>query len=197
MAGSQKQDWRLAEQPSDFASFKSLLTLLGRRLRLELTFSREAHPAFADACSFAVAAGGRRLGRAGEIAAEFRRYYKLDQPVYAAELDLAALVAAAPESRFRMWNRFPSSRRDFTFLVAKRVRYEELSAAVERLRPEALESYELTDVFQGKAIPADQVSFSMGFTYRAAERTLTGEEVNAVHLEFTARLAAQLGLIQR
>jgi phenylalanyl-tRNA synthetase beta chain len=193
----QKQDWRLPEQPFDFASFKSLLTLLGRRLRLELTFRREAHPAFADACSFAVAGGGRRLGRAGEIAAAFRRYYKLDQPVYAAELDLAALVAAAPESRFRMWNRFPSSRRDFTFLVAKSVRYEELSAAIERLRPEALESYELTDVFQGKAIPPDQVSFSMGFTYRAAERTLTGEEVNAVHLEFTARLAAQLGLIQR
>jgi phenylalanyl-tRNA synthetase beta chain len=193
----QKQDWRLAEQDFDFPAFKSLLAQLGRRLRLELTFSREAHPAFADPCSFVVAAGGRRLGRAGEIAAEFRRYYKLDRPVYAAELDLAALVAAAPESRFRMWNRFPSSRRDFTFLVAKRVRYEELSAAIERLRPGALESYELTDVFQGKAIPADQVSFSMGFIYRAAERTLTGEEVNAVHLEFTARLAAQLGLIQR
>jgi phenylalanyl-tRNA synthetase beta subunit len=37
----------------------------------------------------------------------------------------------------------------------------------------------------------------MGFTYRAQERTLTGEEVNAVHLEFVGRLAAELGLIQR
>ena len=60
-----------------------------------------------------------------------------------------------------------------------------------------LESFELTDVFRGAAVPADKVSFSMGFTYRAQERTLTGDEVNAVHLEFIGKLAAQLGLIQR
>jgi len=193
----QKQDWRLAGQDFDFSAFKSLLAQLGRRLRLELTFTRAAHPAFADACGFAVAAGGRPLGRAGEIAAEFRRHYKLDQPVYAAEFDLAALVAAAPESRFRMWKRFPAVRRDFTFLMSKGLSYEELSACLERLRPAVLESYELTDVFQGAAIPADKVSFSMGFTYRAQERTLTGEEVNAVHQEFSGRLAAELDLIQR
>ena len=29
------------------------------------------------------------------------------------------------------------------------------------------------------SIPADKVSFSMGFTYRGRDRTLTGEEVNA------------------
>ena len=32
---------------------------------------------------------------------------------------------------------------------------------------------------------------------RAADRTLTGEEVNAIHQEFTGKLVEQLGLIQR
>ena len=65
------------------------------------------------------------------------------------------------------------------------------------MRPEVLESYELTDVFQGPSIPADKVSFSMAFTYRAQDRTLTGDEVNAIHQEFVGKLVEQLHLIQR
>jgi phenylalanyl-tRNA synthetase beta chain len=96
-----------------------------------------------------------------------------------------------------MWKRFPAVRRDFTFLMAKTVTVEDLRAGLERLRPEALESFELTDVFQGPSVPADKVSFSMGFTYRAQDRTLTGDEVNGIHLEFTRKMVEQLHLIQR
>jgi phenylalanyl-tRNA synthetase beta chain len=193
----QRKDWRQAGQAFDFAWFKSQLAALGRRLRLELAFHRAAHPLFSPACSFEVEVNGRGLGRAGEVAPEPRRRFKLERPVFAAEFDLGAMVAAVPENRFRMWNRYPATRRDFTFLMPKRVSYEELSAAVERLRPAVLESCELTDVFQGAAIPADQVSFSLAFTYRAQDRTLTGDEVNAVHQAFAAKLVENLGLIQR
>jgi phenylalanyl-tRNA synthetase beta chain len=193
----QKKDWRLAEQDFDFPLFKSLLVLLGRRLRLGLDFRRSAHPAFAERCCFAVEAGGRPCGWCGEIAPGFGRLYKLEKPVYAAEIDLAALLATPGENRFRAWKRFPAVRRDFTFLMAQAVSYEELSARIEGSRPIVLENYELTDVFRGNSVPADKVSFSMGFTYRAQDRTLTGDEVNAVHQEFIGKLVEQLGLIQR
>jgi phenylalanyl-tRNA synthetase beta chain len=193
----QKKDWRLAEQNFDFPLFKSLLVLFGRRLRLDLAFARSAHPAFAGDCCFTVAANGRTCGWCGEVAPGFRRLYKLEKPVYAAEIELAALAAMAGESRFRPWKRFPAVRRDFTFLMAQAVSYEELSSRIEDLRPDVLENFELTDVFRGNSIPADKVSFSMGFTYRAQGRTLTGEEVNSIHQEFIGKLVEQLGLIQR
>jgi phenylalanyl-tRNA synthetase beta chain len=193
----QKKDWRLAEQPFDFPWFKSLLVLLGKRLRLDLEFKQSAHPAFHASCCFALEVSHRRCGWAGEVAPGFSRLYGLERPVYAAEIDLPALVAMAGESRFRPWKRFPPVRRDFTFLMAKSIRYEELSAGIERLRPDVLECFELTDVFQGAAIPEDKVSFSLGFTYRSPDRTLTGEEVNATHLDFIGKLVVQLGLIQR
>ncbi len=193
----QKKDWRLPEQDFDFAWLQAQLAALGRRLRLELTFSAGAHPVFAPGCSFRVEAGGRACGWCGEIAAGFRAACKLERPVFALELDLEALLACRDESRFRAWNRFPATRRDFTFLMAKKRRYQELHAAIGRLRPALLESFELTDVFQGPAVPEDKVSFSMSFTYRAPERTLTGDEVNGVHADFTGRLAADLDLIQR
>ncbi|MCX6553748.1 MAG: phenylalanine--tRNA ligase subunit beta [Candidatus Aminicenantes bacterium] len=193
----QRKDWRLNAQDFDFAWFKSQLASLGRRLRLELAFRRGAHPAFAPSCCFKVEAAGRSCGWAGEVAAEMRQFYKLEKPVHAAELDLAALVAAVPEGQFLPWNRFPAVRRDFTFLMARSARFEELGAAIERLHPGALESYELTDIFQGKVVPADKVSFSMAFTYRASDRTLTGDEVNGIHQEFVKKMVEQMHLIQR
>jgi phenylalanyl-tRNA synthetase beta chain len=72
-----------------------------------------------------------------------------------------------------------------------------LSARIEALQPAALEKFELIDVYQGPSIPAGQVSFSMAFTYRADDRTLTGDEVNAIHREFVGKMVEQLHLIQR
>ena len=77
--------------------------------------------------------------------------------------------------------------------MAQAVSYEELSARIEGSRPDVLENFELTDVFRGNSIPADKVSFSMAFTYRAPDRTLTGEEVNAVHRQFVAKLVGAVG----
>jgi len=193
----QKKDWRSPEAMFDFSYFKSLLAMLGKRLRLDFAFRKSTHPAYAGPCCFVIEWNGRPCGRCGEVVPEFCRYFKLDHPVFAAEIDLALLFREVKENRFQMWKRFPAVRRDFTFLMAKTVSFEELRACLERLRPEALESFELTDVFQGASVPADKVSFSMGFTYRAQDRTLTGDEVNGIHLEFTGKLVEQLHLIQR
>jgi phenylalanyl-tRNA synthetase beta subunit len=37
----------------------------------------------------------------------------------------------------------------------------------------------------------------MSFTYRAGDRTLTGDEVNDIHRELVGRMVGQLHLIQR
>lgn len=193
----QRKDWRLAGREFDLAWLKTLLAALARRLRLELAFRGAAHPLFREGFCFRIDCGLRARGWCGEAAAAASGFFKLERPVFAAELDLEALLADGGEGRFQAWNRFPAARRDFTFLMARARAFAELGDAIERLRPAVLERYELTDVYQGSGVPAGQVSFSLSFTYRAAERTLTGEEVNEAHREFTGRLAAQLGLIQR
>jgi phenylalanyl-tRNA synthetase beta chain len=193
----QRKDWRSRETAFDFSYFKTLLAMLGRRLRLEFAFKEHAHPAYVDCCCFAIEIAGRRCGLCGEVNPGSSRYYKLDKPVFAAEIDLPRLFREVQETRFQMWKRFPAVRRDFTFLMAKTVRFETLRDCLERSRPETLESFELTDIFQGPSIPADQVSFSMAFTYRAGDRTLTNDEVNAIHQQWVKKMMEQMHLIQR
>jgi phenylalanyl-tRNA synthetase beta chain len=192
-----RKDWKHEQQPFDFSSFKSLLGALCRRLRLACAFEMATHRGFKTDCCFTIEVHGQIVGRFGELCPEVCAFYKLDKPVFAAEIDLPALFAKVRENRFQMWNRFPWSRRDFTFLIAKNVSYKELSSRIESLQPQVLENFELIDVYQGPSIPADKVSFSMAFTYRAGDRTLTGDEVNGIHQEFVRKMVEQLHLIQR
>lgn len=192
-----RKDWTHEQQSFDFSLFKSLLGALCQRLRLACVFKVTTHQAFKTDCCFTIELHGRSAGQFGELCLEVCGFYKLDQPVFAAEIDLPAMFAGMQTKRFQMWNRFPWSRRDFTFLMAKNISYKELSAHIERLQPQVLENFELIDVYQGSSIPADMVSFSMAFTYRASDRTLTGDEVNGIHQEFVKKMVEQLHLIQR
>jgi phenylalanyl-tRNA synthetase beta chain len=192
-----RKDWKHEQRPFDFSMVKSLLESLCRRLRQACVFKMAVHRAFKTDCCFSIELHGQAVGLCGELCPDVCAFYKLDNPVFAAEIDLPALLAGVRENRFQMWNRFPWSRRDFTFLMAKNVSYRELSAGIASLQPAVLERFELIDVYQGPSIPADKVSFSMAFTYRAADRTLTGDEVNGIHQEFVRNMVEQLHLIQR
>jgi len=191
------RDWRQPEAPFDFHHFRGLLDALFRHLRWPVEWLASKHPFFDPACCLAVTAGGKPAGHVGRIASGHALAVGLEQGVYAGEFDLEQLSANSVQRSFRMWNRFPVSRRDFSFLMDKTISYLQLQRQIDGLRPESLENHELLDVYEGKGIPAEKISLAMSFTYRGRDKTLSGEEVNEIHGRFIARLAEQLGLIQR
>jgi len=195
----QTGNWREPRKEFDFFDFKSLLASLWRRLRISHTMEPFPRPAFREECAFAVRLGEARspAGWIGEVRDEVSRFYQISRPVYFAEISLAAIGEWSRSRGFAMWNRYPASRRDFSFLIAKGVSYAELREAIDRSKPDVLEAYELVDVYSGPNIPADKVSLSLAFLYRGADRTLTNDEVNAAHQELVRKLSAQLHLIQR
>ena len=52
-------------------------------------------------------------------------------------------------------------------------------ALVRQTKPANLEAVELFDVFRGKHVPEGRKSVAYSFTYRAPDRTLKDDEVNA------------------
>jgi phenylalanyl-tRNA synthetase beta chain len=51
---------------------------------------------------------------------------------------------------------------------------------------------QFVSVYAGKPIPEGHKSVAVRVTYRAADRTLTDEEVNAAHAEFVNKVCAEL-----
>ncbi len=181
----------------DFFLFKSLLVSLFTKLSLGFNLKKEGYPFFDPACSFSVWSGDIKIGTMGRLAKEIEEWFKLEKPVFATELNLAKMMDGLEEKSFRMWSRYPSYRRDFSFLMSRDIHYEKLEEAIRELKPEILVDVNVFDRFQGEGIPRGKVSLSLSFIYSHNAKTLTNEEINDMHQHFINRLIEKFDLVQR
>jgi phenylalanyl-tRNA synthetase beta chain len=131
--------------------------------------------------SAAVALGGKLpLGQLGLLLPTLAKRYDLRDAVLLAELDLDQLLARRNAAKsFRPLPQFPTVRRDVAMLVPEATTHDAVLQLVRQTKPANLENVELFDVFRGKHVPDGQKSLAYAFTYRAADRTLKDDEVNA------------------
>jgi phenylalanyl-tRNA synthetase beta chain len=125
---------------------------------------------------------GKRIGTLGRLNDEISSEYKFRQPVYVCEVDLSALLEAKEEPAiYTPLARYPSSVRDASLLVDRRVTFAELMQTVKEQNVENCRKTTLVDVYEGKGIPEDKRSITLRFEYRSDERTLKDEDVDAMH----------------
>jgi len=151
----------------------------------------------ADCHGVFVTERGEAVGEFGEVAAGARGAFDIDAPVFAAALDLDAILALPrPGVRHEALPRFPAVQRDMAFVLGA----EQALPAAEvegALRDEAgplLRELTLFDVFR---FPDGRRSLAWRLTFQAADRTLTDDEVNTIHARVAARITERFGLSLR
>jgi phenylalanyl-tRNA synthetase beta chain len=138
------------------------------------------------------------VGYAGELHPEVCRAFDLPARTAAAEVDLDAVIAAAPTGAdVPPISGFPMAKEDVALIVAEDVP----AAAVERaLRMGAgplLESLALFDVYTGPPVPPGHKSLAYALRFRAPDRTLTDADAAAARDAAVAAAAEQTGAVQR
>jgi len=162
-------------------------------------FGKRAEPNALFLESAAVTLGGKvQLGELGQLLPALAKQYDLRDAVFLAELRLDELIARGNRNKsFKPLPQFPASRRDVAILVPEATTHDAVLQAVKQAKPANLESVELFDVFRGKNVPAGQKSLAYAFTYRAADKTLTDNDVNAAHAKAVDALKQKLSAIVR
>jgi phenylalanyl-tRNA synthetase beta chain len=194
--------WSGAERDAkcDVSDVKGVVEELLERMGLRgVVYQRRAEPTAFWVESAVIALGGKQeLGQLGQLAPGLGRRHDLRDPVFLAELNLDLLLARRnPARSFKALPAFPSARRDVAMLVAETVTHEAVLAAVRQAKPANLESVELFDVFRGRHVPEGQKSVAYAFTYRAADRTLKDDEVQAAHGKVLEALQQGVGATWR
>jgi len=130
------------------------------------------------------------VGFGGQLSAEKSN---APGPALVAELhaDLLLSVGAAAE-KFREMEKFPAVTRDVAMIVPEEIPHEKILSAIENPKEPLLESVELFDLFT-EQVGAARKSLAYRLTYRDRSRTLTSEEVSAVHAKIRERLQRDLG----
>jgi phenylalanyl-tRNA synthetase beta chain len=141
---------------------------------------------------------GTLVGHAGELHPKALAALDLPERTVAAEIDVDVLTAASDRAvQARPFSTFPPALTDVALLVASTVAAADVEAALRSGAGESLESVTLFDVYEGERIEAGNKSLAYRLTFRAADRTLTTDEVNRYRDAAVAAVAHALGAVQR
>jgi phenylalanyl-tRNA synthetase beta chain len=127
------------------------------------------------------------------------RGFPAGEELFVAEIDLQALfaLAAGDDLRAESLPRYPAIVRDISILVADGLPASTVRGTIRSSAPPTLVSIVEFDRYTGKGVPAEQVSLSLRLTFRAADRTLTDDEVQTAMETIVAALKRDLGAEQR
>jgi phenylalanyl-tRNA synthetase beta chain len=189
--------WRDAKpRVADFFDLKGAIAALGFG---ELSYRPAQDPGLALLAEIFL--GDARIGRAGQLWPAKAREIDVTTPVLVAEIDLSALDAAAPGKRlYREIAKYPAVTRDMALIVPLATTHAQIAEILQAASEPLLESVELFDVFTdptGERVAAEKKSLAYSLTYRAADRTLILNEVNAAHARLKDRLKAGLDVVFR
>jgi len=143
------------------------------------------------------AAAGTVVGVAGELHPKVAERLDLPARSVAFEVNLSALESAGGEEAITAVpvSAFPAAKEDFAFVLESGVPAESLRAAIERGAGDLVEDVTLFDVYTGDQVPGGHKSLAFSVRLRAADRTLTAEEVKAARsrvIDEAAKLGATL-----
>jgi phenylalanyl-tRNA synthetase beta chain len=141
---------------------------------------------------------GEGIGYAGELHPDVCAAFGLPARTAAAEVDLDALIVAAPATgEIPTVSSFPVAKEDVALIVDDDIP----AAAVERaLRTGAgplLESIWLFDVYTGPQVGAGKKSLAYALRFRASDKTLTDAETAAARDAAVAAAVERTGAVQR
>jgi phenylalanyl-tRNA synthetase beta chain len=179
LAGAARRpSWREPQpRPVDFFAIKGVLAGLLDTLRVPWTVARAGEPFLHPGRAARVLADGEAVGWIGEIHPLVAAEWDLNDTVAAFELDLDA-VSVPPTPIYQEVPGFPDVREDLAVIVPQTVSAAQAIEAVRRAGRPLLAEVDVFDVYNDPdKLGEGNVSLALRLTYRAADRTLTDEEV--------------------
>jgi phenylalanyl-tRNA synthetase beta chain len=125
--------------------------------------------------------GGRRVGVVGEIHPAVLSAAKVPRGAVGFELELMPIWDARVRPEAGAIPEFPPMVRDVALMVDEGVDAGSLEQALRRACGELAVEVRLFDLYRGKGVDPGRKSLAFSVTYRAADRTLTDEEVDGIH----------------
>jgi phenylalanyl-tRNA synthetase beta chain len=171
-------DWRGPAKRADFYAVKGVLEALAGELEVEVEVGPGEEPFLHPGRSGRVLVSGEDAGWIGEIHPLVCRAWDLDSAA-GFEIDLAALVAASPfgAESYEDVISYPAVHQDVAVVVDESVPAAEVRTAVLEGGGELLRSAEVFDLYRGEQLGEGRKSLALRLSFRAADRTLTDEEV--------------------
>jgi phenylalanyl-tRNA synthetase beta chain len=185
------------ETAEDFYLAKGALESVLDGLKISgCSFDASSEPFLHPGKSADIVLSGEKIGFLGVLSPEVLERLdiktKPDVPVF--DLDMERLMSSVPEAvTYTPIPRFPPVERDMAIVVEEGARASDLIALIRSYPSEFIEDVSVFDTYRGGNIPQGKKSLAFSIRYRSMERTLTDEEVEAVHRGLLSHVTDKTG----
>jgi phenylalanyl-tRNA synthetase beta chain len=194
LAGKRVPQALYSGEDLDFADVRGVVEAVLKLMRIDdVRFLAEPVAPWLDpGASACVFAGGGPVGELGRVRSQVLEAFDLKRPVFAFRLDFDKLFdLKGPLPVYRGLPKFPPVARDMALVADGKIPVEEPFDFIRSLSEPLLESVEIFDIFRSDQLGPDKKSIGYRLTYRAPDRSLTDEEVNALHAEVVRKVTAK------
>ncbi len=144
--------------------------------------------------SASISSNGRLLGYAGLIHPDVAGSLAVPGETALFEIDRNGLLERfGPAPQMRPLTRFPYVARDMSLVVGEDTLAGEVYSAVAECGETLVETVLCFDEYLGEGVDKGSKALAFSITYRAADRTLTDEEVTTAHQRLLAHVTGKLG----
>jgi len=173
-----------------FRAFKGdVENLLAPFAAENLSFDRRTAEYFHPGRSARALLDGAPVAQFGQIHPDVAGARKLRQDVFLAELDLESLYRSGlREPLAAPLPKYPAVERDFSFIFADAVSFEEMRKVVAAAQVNELREFKPVEMFRSGSIGAGKYSILLRAKFQSSERTLREEEV----AQWSAKIVAAL-----
>jgi phenylalanyl-tRNA synthetase beta chain len=177
----------IAGRDAGYHEMKGTAEALERALRVQLEVAAAPEPFLHPGRSARLGAGGTL----GELHPLVAREFGLEQ-VSLFEIDLVELETPDPTPLYRDVVTYPPVRQDIAVVVAAEVAAAEVLAVIREAGGPLLAGADVFDTYRGEQVGEGRQSVAVHLQFRAADRTLTDAEADAVRETIVAALRERL-----
>lgn len=175
--------WLKESSSLDFFAAKGYLEVVFERLGLDekVTYKKSKlegmHPGrFAE-----VYLGEKRIGFIGEVHPQVADKLGLNT-TYVFEINLDEVISESKvKPKYEEVTKYPEITRDIAMLVDVKDEYQNIYNVIESVNSKLITKVELFDLYVGAELLVGKKSLALTITYSDKQKTLTDEEVTAVH----------------
>lgn len=124
---------------------------------------------------------GVTVGYLGEVHPEVLDNYGIGTKAYVAVLDMPEVIPFTTfDRKYEGIAKYPAVTRDISMVVPRAILAGDIEKIIAQRGGKLLESYQLFDIYEGAQIKSGYKSMAYSITFRAKDRTLEDNDVNAV-----------------
>lgn len=165
----------------DFFQFKGAVETIFDSFHIQNVKYTAAHknPSYHPGRCAVLSIDGTVVGVMGQIHPLVCKNYNVDQPMFAAEIDFEALLAARPKAiHYQPLPKFPAVERDIAVVCDQRIPVSDLEDCIRRGGKGLIRDIQLFDIYTGNPIPEGKKSVAFALKLRHDDRTLTDAEAD-------------------